>query len=112
MRSHRTQWNDVRSVRPPLFFFAVNGSRPVPASPPNALDVRPLSPPRKSATVLATFDRLNAGESFILVDDVNPARLRTHIEEERPGQGQWIYLQKGPHVWCVRVARQRKHERP
>ena len=77
----------------------------MPASAPTALDVRPLAPPRKSATVLATFDRLDAGESFILVDDHDPADLRTRIETKWPGQGRWVYLRKGPFVWHVRVAR-------
>lgn len=77
----------------------------MPASVPKALDVRPLSPPRKSTTVLATFDRLDAGESFILVDDHDPAKLRTRLEAKRPGQGQWIYLREGPFVWHVRIER-------
>jgi uncharacterized protein (DUF2249 family) len=77
----------------------------MPSAAPNALDVRPLAPPRKSATVLATFDRLEAGESFILVDDRDPVGVRTRIETERPGQGQWIYLRNGPYVWHVRVGR-------
>ena len=79
----------------------------MPAPVPTALDVRPLSPERKSVTVLATFDRLDAGESFIIVDDRDPAGLRTRIEDERPGQGEWTYLQDGPYVWHVRVRRHR-----
>jgi uncharacterized protein (DUF2249 family) len=77
----------------------------MPSSVPTALDVRPLSPPRKSTTVLAAFDRLDAGESFILVDDHDPAELRTRMETERPGEGQWVYLREGPFVWHVRIKR-------
>lgn len=76
-------------------------------SAPNALDIRPLAPHRKSTTVLATFDRLNEGESFILVDDQDPVSLRSLLKTERPGQGQWSYLQEGPYVWHVRVTRRR-----
>jgi len=83
----------------------------MPASAPKALDVRPLSPPRKSTTVLATFDRLDAGESFILVDDHDPAGLRTRLETQRPGEGQWIYLREGPFVWHVRITRRRNKRR-
>lgn len=81
------------------------------ASAPNALDVRPLRSPRKSATVLATFDRLDVGESFVLVDDCDPNALRAFIEAERPGQGRWVYLKKGPYVWYVRVERRSRTER-
>jgi uncharacterized protein (DUF2249 family) len=79
----------------------------MPASAPRTLDVRPLSPPRKSTTVLAVFDRLEAGESFILVDDHDPAGLRARLEAEWPGQGRWIYLREGPFVWHVRITRRR-----
>jgi len=79
-------------------------------SAPNALDVRPLPPPRKSATVLAAFDRLEVGESFVLVDDHNPASLRMHIEAERPGEGGWEALQEGPRVWHVEITRRRAAE--
>lgn len=78
------------------------------ASAPNALDIRPLQPPRKSTTVLATFDRLDNGESFILVDDQDPLSLRKYLEAERPGEGQWDYLQEGPYVWHVRITRCRR----
>jgi len=77
----------------------------MPASAPNALDVRPLPPTRKAATVLATFDRLEVGESFVLVDDRDPASLRSRLDTERPEQGRWTYLQRGPYVWHVRIER-------
>lgn len=80
----------------------------MPSLAPNALDVRPLPPPRKLATVLATFDRLEVGESFILVDNRDPAVQHSRFETERPDQGAWIYLQEGPHVWHVRIKRQRE----
>lgn len=75
------------------------------SSAPTALDVRPLSPDRKLVVILATFDRLVAGESFVLVDDRNPAALCARIEAERLGQGQWTYLRKGPPVWHVHIRR-------
>lgn len=79
----------------------------MPTSAPNALDVRLLRPPRKSATVLAAFDRLDEGESFVLVDDQDPRALRTRLEQERPDEWQWICLREGPALWYVRVRRRR-----
>lgn len=77
----------------------------MPTSTPNALDIRPLPPARKRATVIATFDRLNLGESFILVNDRDPADLCTCLDAERPGQSDWMYLRQGPYVWHVRIVR-------
>lgn len=76
-------------------------------SVPNILDVRPLPAARKSKTVLATFDRLGEGESFVLVDDQEPASLRTCFEAERGDEGRWVYLQEGPKVWHVKIVRRR-----
>jgi uncharacterized protein (DUF2249 family) len=77
----------------------------MPASAPNALDVRPLPPGRKAATVLATFDRLDTGESFVLVDDRDPDPVCTRLADEWPNEGRWTYLQDGPYVWHVRIER-------
>lgn len=72
---------------------------------PTTLDVRPLRAARKFASVLSVFDGLDAGASFILVDDVDPAPMRMRIEHERPGEVRWTYLKNGPRVWYVRVER-------
>jgi uncharacterized protein (DUF2249 family) len=72
---------------------------------PNALDIRPLPPVRKTAAVLATFDRLEPGESFVLVNDRDPADLCTCLKAERPDLPRWTYLRDGPFVWHVRIAR-------
>lgn len=75
-------------------------------SVPTALDIRPLAPVRKTATVLATFDRLDVGESFILVNNRDPADLCTCLDAERPNQSRWHYLSSGPPVWYVQIERQ------
>jgi uncharacterized protein (DUF2249 family) len=78
----------------------------MPASAPNALDLRALPPNRKQATLIATFDRLDVGESFILVNDRDPTALCTGLTAERPNQGDWTCLRNGPYVWHVRIHRQ------
>jgi uncharacterized protein (DUF2249 family) len=82
----------------------------MPAPAPNALDLRPLPPARKRATLLATFDRLSVGDAFILVNDDNPTDLCTCLDTERPDQGDWTYLRQGPYVWHVRITR--RHPAP
>lgn len=72
---------------------------------PATLDVRPLPADRKLDSVLSVFDGLDAGGSFVLVDDDDPAPMQLRIEDVRPGELRWVYLETGPHVWCVRVGR-------
>lgn len=70
---------------------------------PTTLDVRPLKTERKLESVLSILDGLNAGASFVLVDDVDPETMRLRIKDEHPGEVRWIYLKKGPRVWYVRI---------
>lgn len=74
---------------------------------PNALDVRPLPADRKLPTVLAVFEDLDAGDSFVLVDDRDPVVLRTRVESKWPGKVRWVHLEDGPPVWYVQVRRRR-----
>lgn len=80
----------------------------MPTSAPNALDVRPLPRERTCATVLATFDRLDTGESFVLVTGEDPTDICTCLTAERPNQVRWTYLDDGPFVWHVRIERRTK----
>lgn len=75
------------------------------ASVPQTLDVRPVPPRRKRLTVAATVDRLEPGESFVLVNDADPAPIREQVEGHRSSAFEWDYLECGPEVWRVRITR-------
>lgn len=72
---------------------------------PKTLDIRPLPAGRRLPTVRAVFKDLDTGDSFVLVDDRNPAPMRARIEEEWPREARWTSLEEGPPVWSVRVQR-------
>jgi len=72
---------------------------------PMELDVRVIPPREKHPTIFQTFDALQAGESFILVNDHDPFPLRYQFEAERKDSFTWDYLEKGPQVWRVKIAR-------
>ncbi len=72
---------------------------------PKVLDVRPIPPRQKHPTIFATFDALNVGDSFVLVNDHDPVPLRYQFQFERPGQVAWEYLEQGPELWRVRISR-------
>ena len=69
------------------------------------LDVRTIIPRERHPLIFDTFDRLAAGEAFELVNDHDPKPLYYQFNAERPGQFSWDYLEKGPQVWRVKVAR-------
>lgn len=69
------------------------------------LDVRTIEPRQKHPTIFATFDALDSGESFVLVNDHDPVPLRYQFQAERPEQFDWQYLEQGPEIWRVRLTR-------
>lgn len=72
---------------------------------PAELDVRVIPPREKHPTIFRTFEALDVGESFVLVNDHDPFPLRHQLEAERTGQFGWEYLEQGPVVWRVEISR-------
>ena len=72
---------------------------------PFELDVRVIPPRDKHPTIFRTFDALQSGESFILVNDHDPRPLRYQLAAERPNAFEWTYLAQGPTEWRVQIAR-------
>lgn len=73
--------------------------------PNSELDVREIPPKEKHPTIFETFDGLDEGESFVLVNDHDPVPLRYQFDAERPELFDWEYLEEGPEVWRVRLTR-------
>lgn len=72
------------------------------------LDARVLPKPEKHKTIFATFAKLAAGESFVLLNDHEPEPLRQEFEREHPGSYGWEYLEKGRErgaLWRTRISR-------
>jgi uncharacterized protein (DUF2249 family) len=71
----------------------------------NTIDVRTIIPRERHPLIFRTFDALEPGQAFELVNDHDPKPLYYQLTAERPGQLEWRYLQQGPEVWRVHVGR-------
>lgn len=69
------------------------------------LDVRDLRKPDKHPAIFATYDGLDVGDAFILVNNHDPKHLRDEFEIEHPRGYTWQYLESGPDVWRIRIGR-------
>jgi uncharacterized protein (DUF2249 family) len=69
------------------------------------LDVRQIAPAQRHPLIFETFEALQPGEDFILVNDHDPKPLYYQFKFEREGQFTWEYLEQGPEVWRVRIGR-------
>lgn len=69
------------------------------------LDVREIIPRERHPLIFGTFDELEKGDSFVLVNDHDPKPLYYQFLHEREGLFSWQYLQEGPDEWKVKISR-------
>jgi len=69
------------------------------------LDVRVLPHGGRHDSIFATYHALAPGTGFILVNDHDPKPLRYQFEEQHGGEYTWDYVEAGPQVWRVRIAK-------
>ena len=74
-------------------------------TPSKTLDVRTIAPRERHPLIFHTFDALEPGAAFELVNDHDPKPLYYQFQAERAGQVEWEYLEQGPEQWRVRIAR-------
>lgn len=73
--------------------------------PDTVLDVRDEIPARRHDLIFATYQGLQRGDGFVLVNDHDPKPLYYQFAAEHRGEFDWTYLEQGPDVWRVRIAR-------
>lgn len=69
------------------------------------LDVRELRKPDKHPRIFATYNALDVGASFVLVNNHDPRHLHDEFEADYPGSYGWEYVEKGPKVWRIRITK-------
>jgi len=74
------------------------------------LDLRDTPRPERHPIVFNAFDRLEEGESFVLINDHDPQPLRRQMERIREGEAGWEYIERGPEFFRIRITRVRKEE--
>lgn len=69
------------------------------------LDVRSMPPSQRHERIFTTYENLEQGTTFLLVNDHDPKPLRYQFEAEHADQFTWDYLEAGPRIWRVRIGR-------
>ena len=75
------------------------------AEPVTTIDVRTIVPRERHPLIFDTFNKLGAGDAFLLVNDHDPKPLYYQFKAELGQPFEWDYLENGPEVWKVRIAR-------
>lgn len=69
------------------------------------LDVRQIPPVQRHPLIFGTFEELQPGERFQLVNDHDPKPLFYQFNAERQGEFTWEYVEHGPQTWRVNIGR-------
>ncbi|MGZ5034150.1 MAG: DUF2249 domain-containing protein [Usitatibacter sp.] len=69
------------------------------------IDVRTIAPRERHPLIFGTFLALAPGASFMLVNDHDPKPLYYQFKAELGVPFNWDYVETGPEVWKVRIAR-------
>ena len=69
------------------------------------IDVRTIIPRERHPLIFRTFEGLQPGEGFELVNDHDPKPLYYQFQAEIGPKFEWQYLEQGPEVWRVRSGR-------
>ena len=69
------------------------------------VDVRSIAPRDRHPMIFNAFDQLAPGDAFLLVNDHDPKPLYYQFQAERGDTFAWDYLESGPEVWKVRIAK-------
>ena len=69
------------------------------------LDVRVLPPPHKHSTIRERLERLNTGQTLRIINDHDPRPLRYELDDTYPGAFTWTYVECGPKLWRVDIAK-------
>ena len=69
------------------------------------VDVRTVHPRDRHPMIFRTFDALQPGDSFELVNDHAPTPLYYQFLHERTDLFAWDYLEDGPETWRVCITR-------
>lgn len=71
----------------------------------HVLNVTLLEPKRKHPTIFETYDELEEGSSFVILNDHDPKPLYYQMLGELGNVFKWEYLEQGPKWWRVRLTK-------
>jgi uncharacterized protein (DUF2249 family) len=71
----------------------------------STIDVREVPHQQRHPLIFKTFDGLEPGQAFVLVVDHDPKPVLFELDFVRKGKFAWKYLEQGPEVWRVQMAK-------
>ncbi len=76
------------------------------------IDVRTMAPRERHPLIFATWEALQPGDAFMLVNDHDPKPLFYQFSAEQGGRFTWNYLEQGPETWRVEIGKTEPQPEP
>ncbi len=73
----------------------------------STIDVREVPHSERHPLIFKTFNELQPGQAFVLVVDHDPKPVLFELDFVQKGKFSWSYLEQGPEVWRVQMAKNR-----
>jgi uncharacterized protein (DUF2249 family) len=73
----------------------------------STVDVREVAHSERHPLIFKTFNELQPGEAFVLLVDHDPKPVLFELDFVQKGKFSWSYLEQGPEVWRVQMAKLR-----
>ncbi|MDX0763778.1 DUF2249 domain-containing protein [Sinorhizobium medicae] len=70
-----------------------------------SIDVRTVPPRERHPRIFGLLGTLPAGGSMLITSDHDPRPLHYQLHTNFPGEFGWDYLEEGPEIWRVEIAR-------
>lgn len=67
------------------------------------LDARYYKSGNENRIIFETLDSLQLGESIEVIDDHDPGSLYNLLQQERPNEYEWDYIQDSPGVYKISI---------
>lgn len=69
------------------------------------LDTRQYKFEEQNKVIINAFDSLPVGDKMMLINDHDPTHVFNQLEEKRFGKFEWEYIEEGPDIWKVSLAK-------
>ena len=71
----------------------------------STLDVREVEHAQRHPLIFRTYNALQRGQAFVLVVDHDPKPVLFELDFVQKGKFEYSYLEQGPEVWRVQMAK-------
>ena len=72
------------------------------------IEAQKIPGPERHGFIFQSYENLEGGQALVIVNNHDPVPLLRQFEQKHANQFSHEYLEKGPHVWRLRITKLKK----